>query len=348
MNESTSIIEMPESPPAAMQFGLLTMFYIMSIYTVGLALGTWTLLPTTVVLVLWGLDRLDGRSPTLISSLLALYLLGMALPPLGPVQNTGDRTICYDNVRRLTIGIINFEAAHQKFPPAYEVDDNGQPKHSWRVLILPHMGYKNLFATYNLNEPWNSPSNSKLLNQMPKEFRCPYRPHTNQTHYKLVVDTGTPFEEGRAVNFSDIKDGASNTMCIVEDAAHPVPWTKPEGITIEEACAAIAPQDPYDIAHIDYGFLRTDFTGASCSLIDGATYFIGPTAKLEMIKNLLVCNDGGTFDHDELGQSISVTHWDKYFVLAVYVCLLILPVFFRPPKRIENAESSTGDTIKHE
>ena len=48
------------------------------------------------------------------------------------------------------------QSYHQKhgcFPPAYIADENGKPKHSWRVLILPFMGYGQLYSQYGSTSP---------------------------------------------------------------------------------------------------------------------------------------------------------------------------------------------------
>jgi hypothetical protein len=50
------------------------------------------------------------------------------------------------------------------------------------------------------------------------------------TVYQVITGKGTIFEGNRGCRISDIKDGTSNTILLVE-AAQPVPWTKPADLT---------------------------------------------------------------------------------------------------------------------
>ena len=47
---------------------------------------------------------------------------------------------------------------------------NPAPQLSWRVHILPHLGYEQLYDRFALDEPWDSPTNRKLLSEMPPEY----------------------------------------------------------------------------------------------------------------------------------------------------------------------------------
>jgi len=50
-----------------------------------------------------------------------------------------------------------YEAANgfQGFFELANFDDEGNPLLSWRVHLLPHLGYDNLYQQFNLDEPWN-------------------------------------------------------------------------------------------------------------------------------------------------------------------------------------------------
>jgi len=56
-------------------------------------------------------------------------------------------------------------------PPAFIPDEQGNPKHGWRVLILPYLektgfygteGLKRLYQSYDFSEAWDGPHNRKL------------------------------------------------------------------------------------------------------------------------------------------------------------------------------------------
>jgi len=65
-------------------------------------------------------------------------------------------------------------------------------------------------------------------------------------------------------------------------------------------------------------------------LMDGSTHSIGATITPETVRSLCVCNNGGILNFYEMGNGVETIHWEKYFVLALYFALLILPGFFQP------------------
>jgi hypothetical protein len=51
------------------------------------------------------------------------------------------------------------------------VGDARLPLLSWRVAILPDLGFDALYRRFRLNEPWDSPHNKALLGEMPGIYR---------------------------------------------------------------------------------------------------------------------------------------------------------------------------------
>src|SRR5262245_48474313 len=73
-----------------------------------------------------------------------------------------DGPRCRTNLWQLGLALHNYYNEHGHFPPPYVADAAGKSMHSWRVLILPYLGRQDLYDAYDLNEPWNGPSNRKL------------------------------------------------------------------------------------------------------------------------------------------------------------------------------------------
>ena len=67
--------------------------------------------------------------------------------------------------------LVEYHADKGHFPPAYVLGQDGRPAHSWRVLLLPYLGYEDLYSRYNFSEPWNGPNNRLLADEMPVEYR---------------------------------------------------------------------------------------------------------------------------------------------------------------------------------
>lgn len=102
---------------------------------------------------------------------------------------------------------------------------------SWRVALLPFLGEDGLYKLFKLNEPWDSPQNKKLLARMPRVFVPPgvKTREAYTTFYQVFVGPHAAFEKHRGIPAAGFADGTSNTVLIAE-AAHAVPWTKPEDI----------------------------------------------------------------------------------------------------------------------
>ena len=77
------------------------------------------------------------------------------------------------NMLRLAFALDQFDAEHGELPPPAVCDKNGKLLLSWRVAILPQLGEKALFDQFKLDEPWDSPHNSKLVERMPAVFAAP-------------------------------------------------------------------------------------------------------------------------------------------------------------------------------
>ena len=116
---------------------------------------------------------------------------------------------------------------------------------SWRVAILPYMEQQALYQQYDSKQPWDSPQNRALGNIPLPIFRCPSDPgaaaNSTETNYVRIVgkDTvgGMPNE---AVKVSDIRNGTSNTIMVVEVSGLHINWEEPRDVTVEEFMDMVA------------------------------------------------------------------------------------------------------------
>jgi Protein of unknown function (DUF1559) len=131
----------------------------------------------------------------------------------------------------------DYHDEHRRFPPVVIMGPDGKTPHSWRVELLPYLrlGDKGLalYRQYRLNEPWDSPSNKQVLEQIPEPYRSPFDDpkSTNSGHFALV-GPGTAFEGSNGVRIRDISDGTQGTLLVVE-SRRKIPWTKPEDIPFD-------------------------------------------------------------------------------------------------------------------
>ena len=115
----------------------------------------------------------------------------------------------------------------------------GKPLLSWRVHILPQLGQDALYRQFKLDEPWDSPTNRRLLDQMPLVYgslETQKKAGPGKTFYRGFHAPGGIFEKppqpnapAPKIRSSGVPDGLMNTILVV-DAGEAVEWTKPDDL----------------------------------------------------------------------------------------------------------------------
>ena len=150
----------------------------------------------------------------------------------GQLRSAARRTQSMNNQRQLALAMHSYESAYGHFPKAVITHESGH-KHSWRIALLPFLEQQELYDRYRLDEPWDSPHNKQVTRDMPEFYKHPESESKTETNYFVVVGEGTLFD-GKENTFSDITDGSSNTVLIVE-AIRDCHWAQPVDILFEEA-----------------------------------------------------------------------------------------------------------------
>lgn len=166
------------------------------------------------------------------SAVLSMGAVSTALlvPAVQKVREAAARTQDQNNLKQMALAMHNYHDIHKRFPAAAICDKDGKPLLSWRVAILPYIEQDNLYKQFKLDEPWDSEHNKKLIPRMPPLYVVPAAPSKpGETHYRVFVGGGAMFDLNKGGRFTDILDGTSNTIMIVE-TAESVVWTKPADI----------------------------------------------------------------------------------------------------------------------
>lgn len=144
------------------------------------------------------------------------------------------------NLELIGEALIQYQAEHGTFPPAYIADEAGRPMHSWRVLILPYLDDEWLYERYDFEKPWDDPENLKLLETIPycyRNFWDVARDKPPMTTPILAISAaGTILGTTEGSRLDDI---AEPTVMVIEAKDHLVPWTKPEDISPAEIIARL-------------------------------------------------------------------------------------------------------------
>jgi hypothetical protein len=218
----------------------------------------------------------------------------LLLPAVSKAREAAQRAQSINNLKQIALAMHNYADAHKAFPAAVMLGPDGKTKHSWRVAILPYLEQESLYKQYNVNEPWDSENNKKLIDKMPATYRHPSDKGnaTNSSYYALAGKGGI-FSEDAAKNgtgFAQIRDGTSNTVLLVE-AKRDIPWTKPEDISFDM---------DGNVPKLG-GFFREGFAAA---LADGSVRFIGSGINEGVIKAMFSANGNEPFSvHEALNPS---------------------------------------------
>jgi hypothetical protein len=206
---------------------------------------------------------------------------------LGGLFNAPRRVAHTNNLKQLALAMHIYHDTYRRFPPAVICDRTGRPLYSWRVALLPFLEQEALYKQFKLDEPWDSPNNIRLLNQMPKVFATP-NSAGSKTCYQVFVGPGTPWTgDGRqGPSLAQFPDGTSNTLLIAE-AANPVEWTKPDDIRMGPAI------DPRTLLG-----KQVDADGFYAALADGSTLKVPLTISVETLRNAINPADGNVLGAD--------------------------------------------------
>lgn len=216
-----------------------------------------------------------------------LAMLGMALGGLGCVAAmvlvgwfcliAPGGSLDLAEVRLRAVGTANMQYAldEQVYVQRAVLDRGGRPSLSWRVLLLPYLDQRELYARFRMDEPWQGPHNKLLVTLMPEAYCSPHvRPNTGQTNALVPVGPGTLFSVQRDTPPLAVPDDKSFTIFVVEvDDVAQAAWSSPVDLSWD-------PEQP--VARL--GALRG---GRFLALmLDGGTRLISTEADPAMLRAL--------------------------------------------------------------
>jgi prepilin-type processing-associated H-X9-DG protein len=226
-----------------MQFTLSTLFLIIFNMAATLALfGSFGMIIVFYIFLntlLLHLSKTISRGVAYILVLNFFVLVLLLLPAISPATQAAQRAACVNNLKQINLALLSYHDAYKHFPPINICDKNGKPLMSWRVAILPFMEYNALYDSLKKDESWNSPTNAALVGKVKlPELICPsayYDVNNCSTDYVAVIGPGTAWHSDGPVKLSNLPDGGSHTVMLIEAANSDVHWAEPRDLTLEEA-----------------------------------------------------------------------------------------------------------------
>jgi hypothetical protein len=199
------------------------------------------------------------------------------IPAAHAARSAAARGMAMSQLKAIGLAMYNFlnKNPTKAFPNAASRDADGKPLLSWRVHLLPHLGHKDLYDQFHLDEPWDSPHNRKLIEKIPAAYRlADTKPALGKTCIAIPVGDDAAFPAGRGLSSKEFTDGTSKTLIAVElDDAHAVTWTAPDDLPFD-------PEQPLHRLGHHYG------DGFLALVGDGSARFISATADPKLLRAL--------------------------------------------------------------
>ena len=209
---------------------------------------------------------------------IGVVLVAFLLPALRRgAPEAARQAQCKNNLKNIALALYNYEAEYHSLPPAYTIDAQGKPLHSWRTLILPYLDQKPLYTTIDLSKPWDDPANADAVKQRVSIFHCPDDTGLqNHTTYLACVASNGCFRLTEPRRFSEITDGLAETLMVIEvPADRSVPWMSPNDAD-ESLIMSIGPESK--LAHAG---------GMSIAFCDGRVRFVSANIPAALRRALI-------------------------------------------------------------
>lgn len=232
-----------------------------------------------------GLGRIGGSGGALrgkgiaiagiiLGSIGTLLVFALALVGYQFARKEGPSHAAAVEMMRIGVAFQEYAKAKGQLPAPASYDAAGRPLLSWRVHLLPMLGEMALYRKFHLDEPWDSPHNRALLNEMPVMYGVGLVQDNTTTRYLMPTGPGSLLPDKHGQPLQGIADGAANTIALVEvDDAMAVPWT--------------APQDyEYNSAQPRAGLGNLRTSGFWAAMADGSVHFLKNTIPPNTLKQL--------------------------------------------------------------
>ena len=124
--------------------------------------------------------------------MIVAVLLALLLTAIQYARESARRLNCQNNMRTISLGVINHESQRSQLPSLYNGTFLPKPRtvmdefhfHSWRTAILPQIEQNSLYVSIKDSLPATDVSNQPFINVQLPVFKCPSTPNSN----RLVSD----------------------------------------------------------------------------------------------------------------------------------------------------------------
>jgi hypothetical protein len=217
------------------------------------------------------------------SAAIAEIFLNYFLPATEASREAFRRMECTNNLKRVQLAMFLYLAEHGTLPPAYSVDANGNPLHSWRTLLLPYLGDASLAELHTqirLDEPWDSEHNRPFHTRNIDVYRCSSAvKNDGEANYAVITGDNLLFgNDGKGRTL----DGHGINMLMIVERKDGICWMQPDSnITQTDAELGIGGRS-------STAPISSNHSGCcNFALRDGSVIIISETILLETFIDLI-------------------------------------------------------------
>lgn len=187
----------------------------------------------------------NRRGFTLVELLVVIAIIGilvsLLLPAVQSARAMSQRVSCQNNLKQLALAVRSYDTQQGFLPPGH--DKFGSTEHSWCTWVLPQLELQSVFDKCDFYKKWNHPRNQVVFQYDLQMQLCPTSKkhvdgqgdyagingprglpglpggwHPDQSYAAgMMVPVGGYAREAPILS-SEVRDGLSNTMMLVEDA----------------------------------------------------------------------------------------------------------------------------------
>jgi hypothetical protein len=230
-------------------------------------------------------DRIQYELGSLISVPIAALFARASIEVLEVFRLSNDRFGSQYKLREVNEAVQKYVKEKGTFPLREIQSDDGESLLSWRVALLPYLGYESLYNKFHLDEPWDSPHNSTLLKEMPSIYRNSSADLASG-YTTFVAPYGATDEKRKTVwdiiptSLMEVPEEEQESILLVEvisEAA--VPWSSPEDFNVSLQDLRSVLRDPPE--------------GNGVVFLNGSTDYISNAISTVVLLELLNCSTGG-------------------------------------------------------
>jgi len=207
-------------------------------------------------------------------------------------RDSARRTHCTMNLIQLGMGMHGYHDTLHCFPPAFTPDEEGRPRHSWRVQSMPYWNCDPFYDAYDFHEPWNSPGNRQLgakRGQIGYSYHCPADPSFEGTaDYLAVVGEATAWPGPVSSRIEDFAKGTSHSILLVEQRKSDIHWMEPRDLEFDRLDLSVHGRSRQGSSSPGQSISSEHPKGANVLFADASVEFLSADTAPEVLTDMLV------------------------------------------------------------